>query len=71
MQFSGYWVKVNATELNPSEIVQIERATFDETDLNPATDWKEAWQNQDPSSKCWGYVSLDAAMERVRQCLSR
>lgn len=56
MKFPGYWVSAGAGK------VFLERATFDETDLDPATNWKQAWQNQDGESLIKGYVDLDAAL---------
>ena len=56
MIFPGYWVSFES-----GRAVLI-RTTFDETDLDPATNWKEAWQNQDEAASCKGYVDLAAAL---------
>jgi hypothetical protein len=56
MRFSGYWVSVvkgNAL---------FERTTFDDTELDPETNWKQAWQNQEAESQHKGYLDLDAAL---------
>lgn len=60
MQFPGYWVTLNA------DGAKIEKTVFDETDLNPATDWKEAWQNQDQGAPVKGFVDMEAALQTVR-----
>ena len=39
MKFPGYWVSVDSGK------AVLERTVFDETELDPATNWKEAWQN--------------------------
>lgn len=56
MQFPGYWVSV---ESNKATLL---RTTFDETDLDPATNWKQAWQNQDAATTVKGFVELKAAL---------
>lgn len=45
--------------------VSIAHATFDETDLDPGTNWSETWQNQDRTSNTLGYVKLEAALAAV------
>ncbi len=42
MRFWGYWVSADRDNL---EVVAGE---FDDTDLSDHSDWKEAWQNEDP-----------------------
>ena len=42
MRFWGYWVSAERDDL---EVVAGE---FDDTDLSDHSDWKEAWQNEDP-----------------------
>ena len=56
MKFPGYWVSMDEGN------VFLERTTFDETELDPATNWKHAWQNQDVESRINGYMELDAAL---------
>jgi len=56
MRFPGYWVSVEPKE------VTLSRTTFDETDLDPATNWKQAWQNQDSASSTKGFVELSSAL---------
>jgi hypothetical protein len=56
MQFPGYWVSI---ESNKATLI---RTTFDETDLDPATNWKQAWQNQDAASTTKGFVELSSAL---------
>jgi len=56
VKFPGYWVSLDAGK------VLVERTTFDETELDPATSWRQAWQNQDADGACKGYVDLEAAL---------
>ena len=62
MKFSGYWVSIENNKAT------LERTTFDETDLDPATNWKQAWQNQDLSTK--GFVDLPTALTYAAQALA-
>ncbi len=64
MKFPGYWVSVDSGK------AVLERTVFDETELDPATNWKQAWQNQDVEARCKGYVDLDAALWAAAQMLS-
>ena len=48
----------------------MERTVFDETELDPATNWKQAWQNQDGEAQCKGYVDLGAALTFAAQVLA-
>jgi hypothetical protein len=41
MRFPGYWIKKENGELT------LARRSFDETELDPATNWKTALQNQE------------------------
>lgn len=52
MKFPGYWVSIDADKMI------LTQTTFDETELDPMTDWKQAWQNQDEKSLVKGYVEL-------------
>ena len=64
MKFPGYWVSVGSGK------AVLERTVFDETELDPATNWKQAWQNQDGEARCKGYVDLEAALWFAAQMLS-
>lgn len=64
MKFSGYWVSADHTK------VTLERTTFDETDLDPATNWKHAWQNQDTTTSTKGFVELTDALLCAAQALA-
>lgn len=64
MKLPGYWVYNDLGKL------VLERTVFDETELNPATDWKQAWQNQDNEVLCKGYVDLGEALTFAAQLLS-
>ena len=64
MKFPGYWVFVDSGK------AVLERTVFDETELDPATNWKQAWQNQGGEARCKGYVDLEAALWFAAQMLS-
>lgn len=64
MKFPGYWVSIDSGK------AVLERTVFDETDLDPDTNWKEAWQNQNSEGRCKGYVDLEAALSFAAQMLS-
>ena len=64
MRFPGYWVSVDSGK------AVLERTVFDETELDPATNWKQAWQNQDGEVRWKGYVDLEAALWFATQMLS-
>lgn len=49
----------------------LERTTLDETELDPATTWKQAWQNQAVESQVKGYVELEAALISAATSLAR
>ncbi len=65
MRFPGYWVSADAGK------VLLERTTFDETELDPATNWKQAWQNQDGEGQVKGYVELGEALISAATLLAR
>ncbi len=65
MKFPGYWVSTAEGK------VLLERATLDETELDPATNWKQAWQNQAAESQVKGYVELEAALISAATSLAR
>lgn len=56
MRFPGYWIFGGANRVYVREVV------FDETELDPATQWKEALTNQDPSFGARGFVEGRAAL---------
>lgn len=56
MRFSGYWVT-----LSP-EKATLQQTSFDDTELDPATNWKEAWQNQDEDAKVKGFIDFRSAL---------
>ena len=64
MKFSGYWVTVEQNKAT------LERTTFDETDLDPATNWKQAWQNQDTTTSTKGFVELKDALLCTAQAVA-
>lgn len=64
MKFPGYWVSVDSGK------IVLERTVFDETELDPATNWKHAWQNQDDEARCKGYIDLAAALTYAAQVLA-
>ncbi len=65
MKFPGYWVSLGEGK------VMLERTTLDETELDPATNWKQAWQNQAVESQVKGYVELEAALISAATSLAR
>ena len=64
MKFSGYWVSIENNKAT------LERTTFDETDLDPATNWKKAWQNQDTTNSTKGFVELAEALSYAAQAIA-
>ena len=64
MKFPGSWVSVDSGK------AVLERTIFDETELDPATNWKQAWRNQDGEARCRGYVDLEAALSFAAHMLS-
>lgn len=65
MKFPGYWVSMDAYK------VVLQKSTFDETELDPATQWKQAWQNQDEKAQANGYVELGDALVSAATLLAR
>ncbi len=65
MKFPGYWVSMGEGK------VMLERTILDETELDPATNWKQAWQNQAVESQVKGYVELEAALISAATSLAR
>jgi len=64
MQFPGYWVYMSSGK------AVLERTTFDETELDPATNWKTALQNEAGSKVCNGFVELRSALIFAAQLLA-
>lgn len=58
MRLKGYWVSEVAGE------IQVTTGEFDETDLSDHSDWKEAWQNDDPNSP-HGYLDPLAMLKDI------
>ena len=56
MKYSGYWV------VKDIEAINLERTDFDDTELDPASNWTQAWQNQDCESPAKGYVEITDAL---------
>ena len=65
MKIPGFWVIPSATS------VRLERVGFDETELDPDTQWQQAWQNQDVSIPIRGYTQLDVALRYAAQCFAK
>lgn len=65
MRFSGYWVE----DANGKVVIQ--PATFDETELDPQTNWKEALQNQDAGSPSKGFVETGSALAHAARLIAR
>ena len=65
MQFTGYWVSLNGTS------VTIDQAIFDETELTPESNWKEAWQNIDSDAGVWGYVEFKSAIQQAAYLVAK
>ena len=64
MQLFGYWVTYKDT------YITIDHATFDETELTPESNWKEAWQNIDSDAGVWGYVEIQAAIRQAAKLIA-
>lgn len=62
MQFRGWWVS------GDSSGVSITPHTFDEVELSEDSNWREAVQNQDPSSH-HGYIDWDSAIDDAKRRL--
>ena len=58
MQFRGYWVHSTDTG------VKITSAMLDETELSSASNWQEAWQNEDPDVP-HGYIDCLSMLHDV------
>ena len=64
MQFPGYWVS------NKDTYITIVHSIFDETELTPESNWKEAWQNIDSDAGVWGYVEIQAAIRQAAKLIA-
>ena len=64
MKFSGYWVYEEAGK------VVLAKTEFDETELDPATNWRQAWQNQATDASVRGYVDTAEAMACAARMLA-
>jgi hypothetical protein len=56
MQFPGYWVSGGANR------VFVRQTVFDETELDPARNWKEAITNLDTTFGAKGFVERQSAL---------
>jgi len=65
MRFGGYWVVLGEDKAT------LTRTSFDETELDPATEWKEAWQNQERDGLTKGYVDLESALVCAAEHLAK
>jgi len=65
MQFSGFWVSLNGTD------VIIDKAVFDETELTQESNWKEACQNLDSDARVRGYVEIKAAIRQAAKLIAK
>ena len=65
MKFSGYWVSQDDAGM------RITRAVFDETDLDPGTNWTQAWQNSDTEAQARGFVHLGEALVYIEKAMAR
>ena len=64
MQFSGYLIT------DKDIYITLDHATFDETELTPESNWKEAWQNIDSDAGVWGYVEIQAAIRQAAKLIA-
>ena len=64
MQLFGYWVTNKVT------YITIDHATFDETELTPESNWKEAWQNIDSDARIWGFIEIQAAIRQATKLIA-
>ena len=64
MQFSGYLITYKDI------YITLDHYTFDETELTPESNWKEAWQNIDSDAGVWGYVEIQAAIRQVAKLIA-
>ncbi len=63
MKFPGYWVS------KTTDGVAIQKYEFDETELSPESDWKEAYKNTGIAESRWGGLSLDDALVEAAKML--
>ena len=65
MKFDGFWV------FEADGKVVLESSVFDDTELDPATHWTEAWQNQDADAPAKGFVGMAPAVAHAARLLAR
>jgi len=65
MKFDGFWV------FEADGKVVLESGVFDDTELDPATNWTEAWQNQDADAAAKGFVGVAPAVTHAARLLAR
>jgi hypothetical protein len=58
MRFPGFWVA------NDGGPVRVSTYVFDDTELSDHSNWKEAWQNEDPGLP-HGFVDPLAALQEI------
>jgi len=59
MRFAGYWIEETTRK------IIVKPSWFDETELDPETEWKMAWQNSDPEASLRGFIQIADAREYV------
>lgn len=64
MKYPGYWV--HKSDGN----VVLAPCSFDETELDPGSNWTEAWQNSEATSLSMGFVDLSNALKCAEKWLS-
>jgi hypothetical protein len=64
MKFPGWWV------IGEGEDVRMVATRFDDTELDPATKWMEAWQNQEEGALVKGFVMHEPALAFAAHCLA-
>ena len=64
MKFPGYWVSMHEGK------VILSKTNFDDTELDSATHWKQAWQNQGAQCQVKGHVELHEALITAAQMLA-
>jgi hypothetical protein len=65
MKFDGFWVAEKDGK------IVIQRSEFDETELDPATGWTQAWQNQDADATAKGFLGAAAAVACAARLIAR
>ena len=65
MKYPGYWVYKSDGN------VVLEPYSFDETELDPGSNWTEAWQNSEAISLSMGFIELSNALKCAEKWLSK